>query len=207
MRIFTLLLVSSAVLALFSCNSNSNSDVDNDILDNLKNIEETDLNVSNTVKKEVGDLYSVEIPSDLTITTSLNDDASLQYNNTYAEKYVIVIDESKQDFIDVLKSLGVYDEDKSLADELADIQITSFGENLTISSQSKVIETKINGMDTRLFAFDGLVPSIEQGISYWTGYYVGEENLYTIMAWTLESSKGNFEAEANAILQSIEELQ
>jgi len=207
MRIFTLLLVSSAVLALFSCNSNSNSDVDNDILDNLKNIEETDLNVSNTVKKEVGDLYSVEIPSDLTITTSLNDDASLQYNNTYAEKYVIVIDESKQDFIDVLKSLGVYDEDKSLADELADIQITSFGENLTISSQSKVIETKINGMDTRLFAFDGLVPSIEQGISYWTGYYVGEENLYTIMAWTLKSSKGNFEAEANAILQSIEELQ
>ncbi|MBL1280694.1 MAG: hypothetical protein COA33_010495 [Fluviicola sp.] len=206
MKKITISLLSIAVLTLLGCSSNSNADLTKDLAAAMQDLQEEIDDVSNTVTKEVGGLYSIDIPADLTITTSLNDDASLQYNNTYAEKYVIVIDEDKQNFIDVLKSLGAYDKDKSLADELADIQISSFGENMTISSQSKVIETEINGMDVRLFAFDGYAPSIDQGISYWTGYFVGEENLYTVMIWTLESSKSVYEDEANAMLQSLTEL-
>jgi len=162
--------------------------------------------LDNSLEKTVNDQYSVNIPEDLTVTTSLNDVASLQYNNIYSEKYVIVIDEDKQSFIDILKSLNAFDPSKELIDEYADIQISGFGENLSISNQSKVMKTKINGMDARLFAFDATIDGVVDPISYWTGYYVGEDNLYTIMAWTLKSMKNDYEKEANGILQSLKEI-
>lgn len=203
--VFISIVIAGFVLTLNSCNSNSRQDnIDDSFSELLEEIKESDFN--KVTEKQVANLYSVEIPSDLTISTSLNDQASLQYNNVYDEKYVIVIDENKEDFIDILKSLDEYKEGDNLADELANIQISSFGESLTISNQSKVIETEINGMSARLFAFDGTIPGISESISYWTGYYVGKEVLYTVMAWTLQSGKSNFEDEANAILQSLKEL-
>ena len=203
--IFIPIFASVFILSLGSCGSNSNSEkFDESLSELLEEIKESDFN--NVTVKQVADLYSIEIPSDLTISTSLNDQASLQYNNIYDEKYVIVIDEDKEDFIDILKSLGEYENGTNLANELANIQISSFGESLTISNQSKVIETEINGMNARLFAFDGTIPGIEESISYWTGYYVGEDNLYTVMAWTLKSEKSSFEKDANEILQSLKEL-
>ena len=205
-KIQSSLCVVGIALAFCSCNQHPDPVATQEIKDVLEEIENLDnVTLDDLSIKTVGDQYSISIPEDLTVTTSLNDAASLQYNNIYSEKYIIVIDEDKQSFIDILKSLDAFGSSKELIDEYADIQISSFGENLTISNQSKVIKTNINGMDARLFAFDATIEGVAEPISYWTGYYVGKDNLYTIMAWTLKSLKNDYEKEANLILKSLKE--
>ena len=191
---------------LVGCGGSSSSETNDALQELMDEIENLDVNTTDVVKKEVNDLYAIEIPSDLTMTTSLNSEASLQYNNIYSEKYIIVIDEEKQYFVDALNDADMYDESLTLAGNFAEIQLSSFSEEVTITNQSEVIDTKVNGMEARLFAFDAEVEGIDVGISYWTGYFVGKDRLYTVMAWTLKSDKDNFEEEANAILKSIEEL-
>lgn len=51
--------------------------------------------VTRTVK--IGGRYQLKLPTDLTETKGLNDDASLEYQNAFKELYVVAIDESKAD--------------------------------------------------------------------------------------------------------------
>ncbi len=203
------LIVTFIGISLFfmGCDSSSSAEEFNDrFSDLLDDTTVEELAKTSVVRKEVNDTYAIQIPSDLTMTTSLNDDASLQYNNVYSEKYIIVIDEDKALFEDAMNEADLYDDDMSLIGNFAEIQLSSFSEGVTIISQSNVVKTKVNGLDAHLYAFDARIEGIDFDISYWIGYIVGSERLYSVMAWTLESLKGNYESEANAILKSLEEL-
>ena len=193
-------------LIFMGCSSSSSSEDLNDSLTEFMEEAKAEMDEISVVRKEVNEMYSIEIPSDLTMTTSLNDDASLQYNNVYSEKYVIVIDEDKAFFEDALHEADLYNDDLSMAGNFAEIQLSSFSEGVTITNQSDVVKTKVNGLDAHLYAFDARVDGIDFDISYWVGYIVGKERLYTVMAWTLKSEKSSYEREANAILKSLEEL-
>jgi hypothetical protein len=48
--------------------------------------------------------YSLGIPTYMTKATTLNDEASLQFQNLFKETYVIVIDENKEKFVTVFKN-------------------------------------------------------------------------------------------------------
>ena len=192
----------AATLLLSACSSNSSAiDTENlfDAIDDLS----TETKVETV---EVDGLYSMEIPDFMTSTTVLNDDASLQYNNLYKEKYVIVIDEDKQEFIDAFELIDGYDESISVVDNYANIQIESMTEAGSIQDKSDVIKRPINGMNARQIAIDANVPGISEAISYWLGYVEGDKTMYTIMTWTLESRKDDYEAEANKIIRSLKEM-
>jgi len=156
--------------------------------------------------REVNDLYSMDIPTILSSTTALNDDASLQYNNLYKEKYIIVIDENKKEFVDMFNSIGEYDQSISVVDNYANVQLAFMDESLTVSEESSLKSMKINGMDARVKAMDGTILGVAEEISYWLGYVEGEETMYTIMTWTLKSKKSSFEREANDMINSLKEL-
>jgi len=155
---------------------------------------------------DVNGLYSMDIPAVLNATKTLNDDASLQYNNLYEEKYIIVIDEDKQEFVDVFISLEEYDESISVVDNYANVQIAFVDESVEITEELKLKSMKINGMAARLKVMNGLISGLDEEISYWLCYVEGKETLYTVMAWTLKSRKSSFEKEALKMIKSIKEL-
>ena len=203
------LIVTFIGISLFfmGCDSSSSAEEFNDqFSDLLHDTSVEELAKKSMIRKEVNETYAIQIPSDLTMTNSLDDDASLQYNNLYSEKYIIVIDEDKALFEDAMNEADLYDDDMSLIGNFAEIQLSSFSEGVTIISQSNVVITKVNGLDAHLYAFDARIAGIDFDISYWVGYILGSERLYSVMAWTLESLKDSYESEANAILKSLEEL-
>ena len=193
----------AAAVLLSSCSSNSSVDGENkSLLESLKEISAS----TNYEVKEINGLYSMKIPDFMTSSSSLNDDASLQYNNLYKEKYIIVIDENKQEFVDAFKEIEEYDESMSIVDNYASVQLQYMAEAGTIIKESELKNLKINGMQARMRAIDANIAGVAEPISYWLGYVEGKENMYTIMAWTLESRKDSYEAEANEMIKSIREL-
>lgn len=155
---------------------------------------------------DVNGLYSIDIPAVLNATKTLNDDASLQYNNLYTEKYIIVIDEDKQEFVDVFISLDEYDESISVVDNYANVQLAFMAESVEFTDGFELESLKINGMDARLKPINGLISGLDEQISYWFCYVEGKETLYTVMAWTLKSRKRSFEKEALKMIKSLKEL-
>ena len=188
-------------LIVASCSSSVDSDSENSLMEAIQSIAETKYNTI-----EVGGEYSLDVPDFMKSTSALNDEASLQYNNLFKEKYVIVIDEDKQEFIDVFKELGEYDESKSVIDNYADLQISYFREAGGVIRESKVVSKKINEMEGRQIAIDANVQGVDESISYWLGYVEGKDKMYSLMAWTLESRKDDFEKEANLMIRSLKEL-
>lgn len=200
----TLIFGSMAVVFLYSSCTAPPEDFD---LDRYTDESVTTNEVTQETKEvEVNGLYAMDIPTGLNSTTTLNDDASLQYNNLYKEKYIIVIDENKKEFVDVFVDIGGYDESVSVVDNYANLQLGFLDESVTLSAESPLKSMKINGMDARVKAIDGSILGVAEEISYWLGYVEGENTMYTIMTWTLKSKKSSFEKEANAMIQSLREL-
>jgi hypothetical protein len=79
--------------------------------------------------------YSMGIPMNMSKTTSLNDDASLQFQNIFKETYVIVIDENKKEFINAYMELSVYDTSRSALSNYSDTQVQSTTANMDSSGQ------------------------------------------------------------------------
>jgi hypothetical protein len=155
---------------------------------------------------KVDSLYSMSLPDYLTEGNDLNDEASLQYQNIYKEVYVIVIDEPKQDFIDVFKEIGEYDEAKTPIDNYAESQMKSIEETMEkVTKKSEWSKKKINGNDARVADVAGTQAGIEGEMGFKAAFVEGKENLYMIMTWTFESSKDKYEADMNKMIESFKE--
>ena len=63
------------------------------------------------------------------------------------EAYTIVIDEPKDEFVDLFKELNSYDENLSLIENYRDIQLQLFNERMRVNTQSSPRSLKINGLD------------------------------------------------------------
>jgi len=156
---------------------------------------------------KINGLYSMKLPDYLTAGNDLNDEASLQYQNVYKEVYVIVIDEPKQEFIDVFKELEDYDDSKSACENYADQQMESIEGNMeTVTSKSTVRKTKINGCDARIADVAGTQAGIDDAMGFTVAFVEGKENLYMIMTWTFEKSKDQYQEDMDMMINSFKEL-
>lgn len=63
----------------------------------------------NTKMISVNERYTISIPADMSESSELNDDASLQYEDMWEDFYVIVIDESKQEMQQALEMFDMTD--------------------------------------------------------------------------------------------------
>ncbi|MEL6917111.1 MAG: hypothetical protein AAFO99_05200 [Bacteroidota bacterium] len=158
----------------------------------------------NTVR--INDQYSIALPKYMKEATNLNDDASLQYQNIFKEAYVVVIDEPKQDLIDVFKELEEWDDNKSVVENYRDIQLQFFTENITVDNQSPSRALKINGMDAEIVEIDGKAQDVIYDIAYTLGFVEGEKNVYMIMAWTLKDKRKKFKKTYDLAIKSFELL-
>jgi hypothetical protein len=133
--------------------------------------------------------YSVDIPSFMTKTTKLNDDASLQFQNIFKEAYIIVIDESKAEFVDALVEAEQYDSTISVVANYADTQFQLTSSSLDIVSRTDISTLRINGLNAARVEMDARVEGISQPVSYFLTFIESREKLYMIMAWTLTDKK------------------
>jgi hypothetical protein len=133
--------------------------------------------------------YSMDIPSYMTKSTELNDDASLQFRGILREAYVIVIDESKQEFVDFLAAEEMYDSTLSIVSNYAKTQLDNTTSSMNVISRKTPVRMKINGLNAVKAEIDGVVDGIPEPISYFVTFVESSEKLYMIMAWTLKEEK------------------
>ncbi|MBO6515343.1 MAG: hypothetical protein JJ975_02230 [Bacteroidia bacterium] len=139
---------------------------------------------------EVEGLYSIELPTYMMkATEELNEDASLQYENGFREMYIEVIDESKQEFIDIFRQYDLYHDSLSVVQNYRLAQIGSVTEDLKVSSQAAPVAKMINGLNSETVQVDGFYEGVDEEISYLLTAIEGDENLYLVMMWMLASDK------------------
>jgi hypothetical protein len=141
---------------------------------------------------EIAKEYQLSIPNYMTEAKSLNDAASLQYQNVFKETYTIVIDEDKQTLIDTFLELGEYDTLLSVSENYRTIQSKMLQENMTVNSQSKPLGLKISALDAQQMEFTGSVEGVKQEIAYFLTFIEGREKVYMIMSWTLKERKEKY---------------
>jgi hypothetical protein len=139
-----------------------------------------------TVKKAD---YSMGIPSFMTETTTLHDDASLQFMNMFQEAYVIVIDESRDEFITALQAAEMYDSSTTVIMNYANTQLQLTGSKLNVITRSDVKTLRINGLIGASAEMDATLEGVPSAISYFMTFFESKTKLYMVMAWTLQSKK------------------
>ncbi|MDN5203688.1 hypothetical protein QQ008_20025 [Fulvivirgaceae bacterium BMA10] len=141
---------------------------------------------------KINNEYGIKIPSYMKKTNDLNDEASLQFQNVFKEAYIVIIDESKKEFVDTFKEIGEYNDSISVAKNYRDIQLQFLHEGIDISMQSEPKSKRIHGLDAELVEIDGRVDGIFYDISYFLTFIEGEEKVYMVMAWTLKKRKEKY---------------
>ena len=134
-----------------------------------------------TVK--VKNLYSIDVPSFLSPTTRLSEDASLQYWNKTLDISMQIVDESKSEFIESLEELKESIpslSEGSLVDNLATISLSNVFDmdkvelgNYTETEINGLKAVTVNAFQSRTFFKDAVYGSF--------AFIEGKETLYQIM--------------------------
>ncbi|MFK7785848.1 MAG: hypothetical protein AB8B56_12065 [Crocinitomicaceae bacterium] len=156
---------------------------------------------------DIEGLYSMKVPKFMTVTDQLQEDASLQYNNPFKEKYVTVLDEEEGEITDFMTDYGVYDDSKSKLENYVDTRLSYLKESgVSIINQTDLKSEMINGRKAYSTVIDGTVPGIPEDITYYFTYVEGKEHYYMISAWTLLSRKDEYTEEVKEMASSFKEL-
>jgi hypothetical protein len=146
--------------------------------------------------------YSIELPDYMTKADSLHEEASLQYDNTLRELYIIVIDENREDY-DKLAESGLYEGYNpglgGYAALLSKQTATAVGQK-TIPA---LADKKINGLSAKTFSLSGKVNNIS---AYWKVAYIqGKNRYYQIVAWTLADKEKDYSTVMDGMINSFKE--
>jgi hypothetical protein len=148
--------------------------------------------------------YSMGVPTYMTKASSLNESASLQFQNIFKETYVIVIDENKQEYIDAYTDLDAYDTTRSIIANYADTQVQSLTANVNVLNKQDVKTFKINGLDAASVEIESEVEGVKFAIAYFITFIEGPDNLYMIMAWTRQDRKDKYRSTFEQMVQSFQ---
>jgi hypothetical protein len=176
MKFYSLILLFASTLLLFSCTPEHNK--------NDKAASKVELKPV-TINGE----YKMDVPAFMSKATTLNEAASLQYQNIFKEAYVIVIDEEKDAFIQAYKDLSAYDTARSVISNYTDTQIQSTTSELDVISQTEIKNFKVNGLNASSIEIDANLEGVQTPITYFLSFIEGQKKLYFVMAWTLQDKK------------------
>lgn len=152
----------------------------------------------------IGNRYKLSVPSFLSESNELNDDASLQYQNIWKEFYVITIDESKEEFVEAIEGNGLSGLYNTDLEGYSQLILGFFKEGIEGAKQSKMIDTTVNSLQAKLTAFEGRVEGID--VYYLMGMYEGEKGFYQVLTWTLKEKKDEYKSQMEKIVYSLKEI-
>ncbi|CAN5135837.1 hypothetical protein BH09BAC5_BH09BAC5_10380 [soil metagenome] len=144
---------------------------------------------NNLIKADSGD-YEMRLPKEMYKLADLNDDASFQYADSSEELYVIVIHESKADFIksfsDERLKENRYNDSISPEMNYRIVQLKSIQENMEMEKDPAISKMKINGLDAEIVDYTGTPENMTIPIFYKVGFVEGKKYIYMIMTWTIK---------------------
>jgi hypothetical protein len=147
--------------------------------------------------------YSMTLPFQLSKKTDLNDDASLQYGNGASELYVVVIDDTKEEFREALQKNDLTDRFSNDLEGFTDLILTGFEESASLKN-IKQKDAVINGMKAKILSATGT--SDGHGIYWQIAYVEGKAHYYQILTWTLSEREQRHTEAMSAIINSFREL-
>jgi hypothetical protein len=150
----------------------------------------------------ISDKYSLDIPESFEKANNLNDEASLQYQNSFKEFYVIVMDEPKATF----DSAVVYNDVDMTPDlegyyKAIQVNLKNAIKKIKIFDQKN---TEINGRKTKIFSVTGNVEGYD--IFYRYAIIQGKKDYYQIMLWTEQKNGDQYLATMDQSIHSFKEL-
>lgn len=151
--------------------------------------------------------YSMMIPEYMVQGGTLNNEASLQYQNAQKEIYVIVIDESKQDFIDAFLELDEYDTTQTPLQNYAHAQMESVRANMqTVTYESPQRTFNTNSGTAIGYYVAGTQEGIVDEMAFTVAFIEGRLNVYMIMSWTFRKTIDQFQTDMDSMICSFKEL-
>ena len=147
--------------------------------------------------------YKINVPRHMSLASSLNEDASLQYSNEAKELYIIVIDEPKVDFIKEFSADEIYDDNLTPEKNYRLVQMKSLVNALTLRAEPGIKKATINGLDAEIVDFTAGVEGIPADIYYKLAFIEGTKHVYMVMTWTLDSQKNENNDEMDQMIQSF----
>lgn len=200
---FKLLLPLIVVGGLASCDFNPGKDV----LDELDKLDK-ELADQNSQFRTVSanDLYTLDVPSYMKMTSTLNDEASMQYMSEDDTKYILVLDEDKETFVSYARLMDVYDEELSVVENYANVQIDDILTDLNVLRESDIEGVEINGYDAQSYIVTAKEESIPAPFTAEYAFIEGEDNLYMIMTWAPAIMDDVFKEDRHKMVMSFQEL-
>lgn len=179
-----------------------------DISDLKDIIQESSSSVENLSLEEdfekivINNYYSIMLPKYFSSSNILNDEASLQYQNILKDVYVVIINESKQEFIDTFREYEIYDDSLSVVQNLRDGQLQNLTQFLIDSELISEKSTSLRGLDIELMEIKATIidENEEYDLAYSLAFVEGKEELYTMYFWCKQSQ---FEKYQNTFQKSI----
>lgn len=147
--------------------------------------------------------YTLDLPADYKKVDDLNEEASLQYQNTIKELYVIVIDEPKTALASALAENSLDDSYTNDLEGYSKLITNGMDTSISIKKMPDFKDSTINGLKTRLLSFEGL--SSGNRVYWKLAFIEGNNRYYQIMVWTEAESRKKYEAEMAAIINSFKE--
>lgn len=155
----------------------------------------------------VGGRYSMMLPEYLTEGFDLNDEASLQYQNTAREVYIIVIDESKEIYQDVYIEQNDYDTTKDILTNYTESQMKSIRENTSkITHESHPRQLKTGSGIAIVYDVKCYQDGIDDEMGFTIAFVEGRFNVYMIMTWTYAKTIKDYQSDMDAMIISFKEL-
>ncbi len=200
MKIKTIFFIPAALIAAFAITSFTIS------ADTFQNSAQKTIAAPDTAdsrKVVINEQYSMRIPKHMSVATGLNSDASLQYQNTEEELYIIVIDEPSKEFVAGFKKSKSWDESLTNAENYRKIQVATLTKGIKTKGKPVVQQTRAGSLPMEIVDFTGKVKGIDFPIAYKLGFLECDGNLYMIMTWTLQEKKSFHNAEMAEMLRSF----
>ena len=152
----------------------------------------------------INNKYSVDIPTNLTVSTQLNDEASLQYMNAHEELYIVVLDESIADFKKAIDENNLGDQFKDDLEGYSKMLLELFVDRTEATNVSEVNKTTINGLPALIYSFDANLSGHD--VKYQIAYLEGQKDYYQVLTWTLGSKNEINKNKMKNMIMSFKEI-
>jgi hypothetical protein len=147
---------------------------------------------------KVNSQYSLSIPEYMTPTGEMHKQASLQYQNTEKELYLVVIDENKE-------QMEAYDLNYDIETYYKNIISIPFNEALKNGKVSIPGRMDIDGNKALVSEITGTIDGSD--IYYKLVVIESARHFYQIVLWTKQDYKEKMESIMDSIIQSFNEIE
>ncbi|PIA77574.1 hypothetical protein BFR04_09035 [Gaetbulibacter sp. 4G1] len=139
----------------------------------------------------IDSLFEIDIPIYMKPLPELNPEAILQYANIYKETYFVVITENKEEYIDLFKRYGEFDNKLPVIENYKNAQKALFIESIDNARIQEYGLANINDYPARQIKIIGEVDGIKA--AYIVAFIEGESDIFMLMNWTTDNRLTKFE--------------